>query len=164
MTCFSCKESKGSLASLKPRNSSAQAGGHVFRPSFLGFFFFFFFFAESPDSVREASRGADEMGPFMCGIFQLHQKRNHKVPTETKRQCATRLATQQGPTSSFWYTALKRKKGDGKKALTSKSKDSLDPRGKIPPSANPSGIPRRPRRMTTKKPPALLTGGALSST
>lgn len=60
------------------------------------------------------------MGPFMCGIFQLHQKRNHKVPTETKRQCATRLATQQGPTSSFWYTALKRKKGDGKKSFNIK--------------------------------------------
>lgn len=70
------------------------------------------------------------MGSFMCGIFQLHKKRNHKVPTKTKRQCAPRLLTQQGPTSSFWYTALKRKKGERekKKSLTSKPKDSLDPR------------------------------------
>lgn len=62
------------------------------------------------------------MGSFMCGIGQLHKKRNYKVRTKTKRQCAPRLVPQQGPTSSFWYTALKRKKGK-KKALTSKPKD-----------------------------------------
>lgn len=56
------------------------------------------------------------MGSFMCGIGQLHKKRNYKVRTKTKRQCAPRLVPQQGPTSSFWYTALKRKKG-GKKKL-----------------------------------------------